>query len=112
MIAMPYTPPDPPEDLHESGSALWLHVATKYEVAADQDRLQLVQVCRTADLLDRLQAVIDEEGVTAESSQGIRTHPAVVELRQQRIVFARLLAALGVPSEAESARGVYAIRGA
>ncbi len=109
---MPYSPPDPPAGLGESGNAMWVHITAKFEIVAEQDRQQLVQVCRLADLLDRLQEVVDSEGVLAESSQGIRTHPAVVELRQQRIVFARLLAALGVPSESEPSRGVYAIRGA
>ena len=109
---MRYEPPPAPDDLGDSGRALWQHVASRYVIDAEQDRQQLTQVCRTADLLDRLQAVVDSEGVTAESSQGIRTHPAVAELRHQRIVFARLLAALGMPSEAEAARGVYGIRGA
>jgi hypothetical protein len=109
---MAYKPPPAPDALGDSGRALWQHIASRYVIDAEQDRQQLMQICRTADLLDRLQSVVDSEGVTAESSQGIRTHPAVVELRQQRIVFARLLAALGVPSEAEAARGVYAIRGA
>lgn len=109
---MPYKPPEPPDDLAVSGLALWAAITTKYVIGAEQDRQQLVQACRTADLLDRLQEVVASDGVLAESSQGIRTHPAVVELRQQRVVFARLLAALGVPSESETARGVYAIRGA
>lgn len=107
-----YIPPEPPDDLGASGRDLWLEITHAYEVDHAQDRLQLVQVCRTADLCDSLHKVAVAEGPLAESSQGIRTHPAVVELRQQRIVLARLLAALGVPSEASPARGVYAITGA
>jgi len=109
---MAYKPPPAPPDLRDSGRALWLEVTHAYMIDAEQDRLRLVQVCRTADLCDQLAALVDAEGVTATSSQGIRTHPAVVELRHQRIVLARLLAALGVPTESEPARGVYAIRGA
>lgn len=68
------------------------------------------------DLCDRLQTVLDADGVMSESSQGVRVHPAAVELRQQRIVLARLLAALNVPSGEEETpgakpRGVYAVRG-
>jgi hypothetical protein len=64
-----------------------------------------------------LQAVLDTDGPISESSQGIRAHPAAVELRQQRIVLARLLAALNVQSgeqdeTARGARGVYSIGGA
>lgn len=109
---MPYTPPPPPDDLAESGRALWEQVTRTYVIDAEQDRIQLVQVCRTADLCDTLHALATAEGPLADSSQGIRTHPAVVELRQQRIVLARLLAAVGVPTTAEPVRGVYAIHGA
>jgi len=108
---MSYTPIPPPSDLAESGRALWLEVTTGYVITAESDRLQLLQVCRVADLCDTLHAVVLAEGPLAESSQGIRTHPAVVELRQQRVVLARLLAALGVANQAEPARGVYAIHG-
>jgi hypothetical protein len=80
----------------------------------------LRECCRTADSLDDLQALLDAEGVMAESSQGTRVHPALVELRQQRIAFARLLTALRIPAgEADSTRtqqrggtrGVYGIAG-
>ena len=108
---MAYTPIPAPSDLADSGRALWLEVTTGYVIDTEADRLQLPQLCRTADLCDTLHAVVLEQGPLAESSQGIRTHPAVVELRHQRVVLARLLVALGVPSQTESARGVYAIRG-
>jgi hypothetical protein len=61
-------------------------------------RLFLRESCRTADSLDDLQALLDAEGITSESSQGLRVHPALVELRQQRIAFARLLTALRIPT--------------
>lgn len=111
--------PRPPADLQRSGRALWRAVAAEFEL--DEHELQLLhETCRTRDLCDRLQRVLDEDGPMSESSQGIRVHPAAVELRQQRITLARLLAALNVPSgEAEEpggqrrggARGVYGIRG-
>ncbi|MBB5785991.1 terminase [Jiangella mangrovi] len=109
---MGYRPPDPPAGLAESGRALWTDVAGRFVIEAEKDRLQLLQACRTADLCDRLAEVFDKEGPMSESSQGVRVHPAAAELRQQRIVLARLLAALGVPSEAAPARGIYAIGGA
>lgn len=53
------------------------------------------------------------------SPQGLKAHPALPELRQQRIALARLLAALGLPTGVEddvpksqqrrSVRGVYAV---
>jgi len=75
------------------------------------------------DLLDALQADIDTVGTTVEGPQGVKTNPSVVEARQQRVVLARLVAALGIPVDDEEdavatrkppgrPRGVYGIRGA
>ena len=107
----------PPTGLKKSGRALWRAVLADFELA--EHELQLLgTACRTADLCDLLQATLDAEGPMAESSQGVRVHPAAVELRQQRITLARLLAALDVPTGDEDAppvrppRGVYAVRGA
>jgi len=83
----------------------------------------LRELCRTSDALDGLQTVLDAEGLVSESSQGVRVHPALVEARQQRLVFARLLVALGLPSGEAGAttlparpvpggvRGVYGVSG-
>lgn len=107
-----YKPPEPSDDLADSGRALWLEVSRTYVIDTESDRLQLLQCCRVADLCDTLHEVVQRDGPLADSSQGVRTHPAVVELRHQRVLLARLLAALGVSSEAvQNARGVYAIRG-
>lgn len=114
------SPPKPPADLRRSGRALWRAVVAEFDLE-EHERQLLHETCRTRDLCDRLQSVLDTDGPMSESSQGIRVHPAAVELRQQRITLARLLAALNVPSgEAEDAtgqrrsgaRGVYGIRGA
>jgi hypothetical protein len=74
----------------------------------------LRQACRVADSCDDLQAIVDSEGVLVAG----RAHPALTELRQQRIVLARLIVALRVPlgdqegrSQYRGARGVSAIGG-
>ena len=109
--------PKAPSDLKRSGRALWRAVLADFELD-EHERQLLHETCRTRDLCDRLQVVLDTDGVMSESSQGVRVHPAAVELRQQRIVLARLLAALNVPSGEEEAerhvrrpRGVYVIQG-
>ena len=113
---MTTAPKQPPSDLRRSGRALWRAVLTEFDLD-EHERQLLHETCRTRDLCDRLQTVLDNEGVMSESSQGARVHPAAVELRQQRVVLARLLAALNVPSGEEdigtrrAPRGVYAIRG-
>jgi hypothetical protein len=94
------TVPRPPDGLQTSGRRLWRSIMADYELEQHEREL-LRQACRTADLLDDLQAVLDRDGPMADSSQGIRAHPAATEARQQRIVLARLLAALQVPAGLE-----------
>ena len=112
--------PKAPAGLKTSGRALWRAVLTDYDL--DEHELTLLrEACRTADACDALQTVLDAEGVMSESSQGVRTHPALTELRQQRVTFARLLTALRIPTGETSAgvrsqvrggtRGVYGIAG-
>lgn len=109
--------PNPPRDLARSGRALWRAVVAEFDLD-EHERALLHEAARTRDLCDALQVQLDTDGLMSQSSQGVRVHPAAVELRQQRIVLARLLAALSVPSGEESAaparapRGVHLIRGA
>ena len=110
-----------PQGLKASGRRLWRSTVDGFEL--DEHELVLLrEACRTADGIDALQAAVDSDGVLNEGSQGLRVHPALVELRQQRIVFARLTAQLGMPSGDEDApsvggkarrgaRGAYGIRG-
>lgn len=111
--------PSPPAGLKASGRALWRAVLADYELDEHETTI-LKEACRTADSLDALQALLDVEGAMSDSPQGRRVHPALPELRQQRIALARLLTALRIPAgEADDgrtqrrggARGVYGIRG-
>lgn len=111
-------PPIPPSELKKSGRALWSAVLEEYELDR-HEVLILREACRTADALDGLQALLDADGLMGETSQGPRIHPALVEARQQRLTFARLLTALRIPAgEADGrtqarggTRGVYALKG-
>jgi hypothetical protein len=87
----------PPDGLGAAGMTLWSAVARVLDLD-EHEALALRELCRTADTLDTLQAVVDRDGVLAESSQGMRAHPALVELRQQRIAFARLVSAMQLPT--------------
>lgn len=108
--------PRPPAGLRTSGRALWRAVMRDY-VLDEHETTILRECCRTADSLDGLQALVDAEGLMGETSQGPRVHPALVELRQQRITFARLLTALRIPAGddmgrtqgSRGPRGVYGI---
>lgn len=86
-----------PDGFGAAGTKLWSAV-TGGLVLDEHEALALRELCRTADILDTLQAVVDSDGVLADSSQGVRVHPALIELRQQRIAFARLASAMQLPT--------------
>lgn len=109
--------PRPPAGLRKSGRALWRSLLADYELD-EHEVTVLREACRTADSLDDLQARLDADGLMSQTSQGSRVHPALVELRQQRIAFARMLTALRIPAGETSdgrtqtrgsTRGVYPI---
>jgi hypothetical protein len=58
----------------------------------------LTRACRVADVCAILQAIVDREGALYTTRLGeTRTHPALVELRNQGLLLARLITALRVP---------------
>ena len=90
------TIPRAPEGAGTAGKRLWKAVLSDFELA-EHELVLLRQAVRVADLADQLQAVIEAEGPVLRVDGQPRTHPAVIELRQQRIVLARLVVALRVP---------------
>src|SRR5690349_20287444 len=86
-----------PPGLKGSGRELWRSTVAEFEL--EQHELDLLrEACRTLDGIDSLQSAVDRDGPLNLSPQGLRAHPALVELRQQRICFARLVAQLGIPT--------------
>lgn len=84
-----------------SGRRLWNAVTTQYELDEHEQSL-LVQACRTTDLCDDLQRTVEREGLEIQKTQRTRgPHWALAELRQQRIAYARILAALELPAGEE-----------
>ncbi len=89
--------PSPPAGLAPAGRRLWRSVLADFDLAEHELTL-LREACRVADLCAGLAAVVAAEGVIATTRLGEqKVHLAVVELRQQRIVLARLVVALRVP---------------
>jgi hypothetical protein len=82
--------PAPPEDLRTSGALLWRDLQERLVLDPDESRL-LLEICRTADLLDLAKSTSDVGG----------REWAITDLRQQRIAFARLVATLPIPDEAD-----------
>jgi len=100
---------------------LWVSVVSDYDLD-EHELCVLTEATRTVGLLDELDAAVRAEGALVDSPQGRKAHPAIVEARQQRVVLARLLAALRMPvgeagDEQANARprrrgprGVYGVR--
>ncbi len=116
--------PKAPAGLRVAGRRLWTAITEEYQL--DEHEVTLaVQVVRTVDLCDELEGIVRRDGPLIDTPQGQRAHPAAVELRQQRITLARLLAALRMPAGEEDdqptgrrpqrrtgARGTYQMRNA
>ena len=96
-----------------AGERLRTDLLAAYTLDA-QELALLDSASKTADLIADLQAVVDAEGVMVDG----KPHPAVVELRMQRLALGRLLAGLRLPADEDRAhqprrgpRGFYGPRG-
>jgi hypothetical protein len=113
--------PQAPPGSGTAGKRLWRSVVQDYELAEHESAL-LREAVRVADVCAELQTIVDEEGLLLAG----KAHPALVELRAERVLLARLLVALRVPlGDAEErpskhgaprlqrrgARGFYGVRG-
>jgi hypothetical protein len=103
-----------------------LAVVTDF-VLGEHEMTLLRQAVRVADRCEDLQAIVEVEGPMISDRFGQpRTHPAVIELRNQQALLAKLCVALRMPigdheHEAKSSplaraqrrgtRGFYAMRG-
>jgi hypothetical protein len=110
--------PSTPKGLAATGRRLWKSVLDTYELDQHEELL-LLQACRTADRLDRLDAEASTAPVTVTNYKGDQVpHPALTESRQQALTLARLLASLRLPSGDEqerpqrrgATRGPYGVR--
>jgi hypothetical protein len=89
--------PTVPAGTGTAGRRLWRAILGEYEFE-EHELLQLREIVRTVDLLDELQRRVKKDGPVVESPQGSKAHPALVEMRQQRVALARLMAALRLPA--------------
>lgn len=105
-----------PPGLGAVGKRLWAAVTDDFELA-EHELAQLEEACRVRDTIAALRKLVTKDGQMISSSQGMRLHPAVAEIRQQQLALARILATLRVPGLEEDrlpasrgARGVYGMR--
>ncbi len=91
-MSTPSVPPAP-RGAHAGGRRLWRAVLEAYEF--DEHELALLrEAVRTVDICEALQRQVGAGGLLLDEG---RPHPALAELRQQRLTLARLLVALPVP---------------
>lgn len=89
-----------PAHLKAGGKKLWKAISDEFELG-EHELSVLLEAARTVDALDELEKIVRSEGVTHQSPQGVRAHPALVEARQQRVTLAKLVASLRIPLEDE-----------
>ncbi|WP_236724597.1 hypothetical protein [Mycobacterium avium] len=100
--------PKAPAGLKAKGRQLWRELHRVYSFDDCPEKLVVLEnACRTADVVARLQAVVDEaEDLRVRGSQGQPVAaPEVGELRQYRALLSSLLKALTLPDEKETAGG-------
>ena len=99
------TTPRMPTKLGASGKALWQSIIPTYELRPDEVRV-LIDACREADLIARLQDALEGADLVTRGSMGQEVaSPFVSEIRQHRTVLANLLKSLKIPdSPATAAR--------
>lgn len=86
-----------PRKLGTAGTHLWDDVNAEFELS-DPEQALLEQACRISDTIATLDKVVEDEGLTVASSQGVKAHPLIVEARAQRLAFARVMAAVKIPA--------------
>jgi hypothetical protein len=84
--------PAAPTGSGKSGRRLWRSVTSDW-LLAEHELAQLRQAVHVVDVCDQLQDQVTAEGLMLDG----KINPALVELRQQRALFGRLMAALRVP---------------
>ena len=89
--------PPVPKGTGPSGRRLWAKVNDEY-VLEEHELALLREAVRAVDQLDKLDAIVRKDGLVVHGKQGPRVHPGAVEARQARLVLARTLASLRLPS--------------
>lgn len=96
------TIPKAPVGLQNRGRHIWRALHTVYDFDdCPEKRVLLEEACRTADVVTRLQAIVDTAAdLRVRGSQGQPVAmPEVGELRQYRALLTTLLKALTLPGD-------------
>ncbi len=108
-----------PADLDGAGLDLWRELDAALDFLP-HERVLAIELCRAVSLCEQLNRALAAGGLVVDGQRGPRVSPLAAELRQQRLVVARLTASLGIPPLPDeqghprprgAARGVYRVRG-
>lgn len=99
-----------PRGLGDDGRKLWSAIVKDFELT-ESEAVILEEAARCRDRIKQLREVVDLEGVVVSSPQGIKTHPALTEERNQRKLVGQLLASMRLPDledeQGNNSRGFY-----
>jgi hypothetical protein len=105
--------------LDTRGTKLWESIHLQHPAMSEAERELVVEACRIADRLERLDYICRMESPVIESRTGPIAHPALAEARQQQNLLKQIIAALRIPdaktgdrAQHRSARGVQQPKGA
>lgn len=93
-----------PTGLKTRGQQIWTEIHQVFDFSEAPDKqIILEEACRTADVVKRLQTVVDKaSGLRVNGSQGQPVAmPEIPELRQYRALLTSLMKALALPDEDE-----------
>jgi phage terminase small subunit len=98
-------PPEPPAGVGDAGTKLWQGVCSDLADGFRFDSRELAllaRACTCADHIAALEDVVNRDGPTTAGSRGqVVVHPALAELRAQKIVLLRLLSTLDFGEQGE-----------
>lgn len=96
--------PKMPAGLGVEGELVWTSIVKIHTLGPDAIRI-LTDVCREADIVQRLEDQLRDSPLMVLGSQGqLVASPLVSEVRQHRSVLSALLKALRLPVSADAAR--------
>jgi hypothetical protein len=88
-----------PSGLGPDGTALWNSVQAEFRVTDIGGRLLLGQAAAAADMVARLRAQIDSDGLMVATKSGPRAHPALKDELGFRCFITSTLKKLGIVDE-------------
>lgn len=88
-----------PSGLNTRGKAFWSQITDDFDL--DSAELEVLkEACRTLDEIEALKAAAVEHGPMVKGSAGqLTVNPALVEVRQARQAFERMVKVLALPSD-------------